>query len=517
MLPVIIAGAGPIGLALALALSRHGVPSVVLDGSDAGVVRRAARTCVLPPDVAHWARLSGAAEHATTWTGWRTTVRGRVVEEAVFTEERSPVHLPQHALEEALWRATGRTGLVEILSPARLVDLEQHESGVTAHLAAEPAGGASSREGSHLIGCDGARSTVRKLLGVAFPGRTAVERYAVAALRGGVPETGEAALHRALPTPRRTGGARAEPPEVLVRPLLGDEVRLDWPLPPEEGPVTPDALLERVERTLVGLNDGELPPHELLDTGVYACHQRLARWWRSGRVLLAGDAAHLVGALGTQQVAEGLRDVDNLAWKLAADRRPGGAEGLLESYVEERRGAMGARLRAVDQALPVVRGRGGRGGRLTGRGRLTLPADAHLGRGALGEPGRYAIPGQRTAGDGPAIGNPVVDVAVTALDGERGRLVDRLGGPLLLVLTAPGARVWDARHWLSAGLMPDLAGAVSALPLPAELLVADAYPDAAAHTLLVVRPDGRLAAALAGADRRALERCIGDLTDLPVG
>jgi 3-(3-hydroxy-phenyl)propionate hydroxylase len=88
---------------------------------------------------------------------------------------------------------------------------------------------------------------------------------------------------------------------------------------------------------------------------------------------------------------------------------------------------------------------------------------------------------------------------VTAEDGSFVRLRDRLGrGALLVVLIAPGTGVWERKHWVSAGIMPRLAGAVTALPCPAELLVAESYPGAAAHTVLLIRPDGHLVSALSG-------------------
>lgn len=505
MLPVIIAGAGPIGLALALALAGQGVPSVILDGGEGPAPRRLARSCVLPPDLSRWAALPGLARDTGVWAAWRTTVRGRAVFRHEFPGGGAPRHLPQHVLEGALREAAGHEELIRIAAGHRLTDLEQHDREILAHTVRRAPEGqrgqARTFRGSYLVGCDGARSTARKLLGIAFPGRTGVERYAVAALRAELPWPGEAGLHRGVPQA-----------EVTARPLAGDQWRLDWPLPPDGALVTPDAMLERVHATLTTWHDGELPPYELLDAGVHVCHQRLARRWRAGRAFLAGDAAHLLGSLGTQQVAEGLRDVDNLAWKLAIACREGDAEALLDSYEAERRTAVADRLRAVDQALPLVRG-GGLAGRLTGRGRgrLTLLADAHLGRGALGAPAGY--PASPLASTAPRAtptdppGTLVDDVLVTTLNGAQGSLRERLGGPLLLVLTAPGSRVWDARHWLTAGLMPRLAAAVGTLPLPAELMVTEEYPGVSAHTLLVVRPDGHLAAALPGTDLAGLAEC----------
>lgn len=96
-------------------------------------------------------------------------------------------------------------------------------------------------------------------------------------------------------------------------------------------------------------------------------------------------------------------------------------------------------------------------------------------------------------------GSQVTDVQVTAEDGSFVRLRERLGrGALLVVLIAPGTGVWERKHWVSAGIMPRLAAAVAALPNPAELLVAESYPGAAAHTVLLVRPDGHLVTALSG-------------------
>ena len=95
-------------------------------------------------------------------------------------------------------------------------------------------------------------------------------------------------------------------------------------------------------------------------------------------------------------------------------------------------------------------------------------------------------------------GGVVSDVPVTALDGTVGRLRERLGRGLVVVLVAPGTGVWESRHWLTAGLMPRLASAVAALPTRAELLVAETYPGATAHSVLLIRPDGHLVAAMVG-------------------
>jgi 3-(3-hydroxy-phenyl)propionate hydroxylase len=605
---VIVVGAGPTGLALSLALAKSGVPSLVLDNGQGKVTVRAARSCVLRPDTASWL---GAltAPHATVpgarWTRWSTRRRRQLVQDVELSEETSPLHVEQHELEQGLRAALAKERLAQIVTRSHVDIIEQDATGVTAHTRPRGAlvpvedddgygGGQGSGRGaaqvgaqvgvrgeasgvrrggtwwrgSYLVGCDGARSTVRKLLGVRFAGRTSVERHAVAALRTDLPWEQQALLHRELGGGAGLTGAAASVPqtEVTARPLPEGVWRLDWLLPPRGELVTPEALLERIRITLGqwyadggGRNGGTggsegavaaLGPgtgggagashgsdgatYELLDTGVYTAHQRLARRFRVQRTFLAGDAAHLLGALGVQSVDEGLRDAANLAWKLAvAWHEANGVRGprvdrdatevLLDSYESERRGAVGARLRAVDQALPLVRREGGGlrsilpgGGSRT---RLELLTDGHLGRGLLGSPAAYRnspLNPPRNAVDTVRVetapGAPVDDVPVIALNGARGRLREQLCGSgceLTVMLVAPGTAVWDSRHWLSAGMMPELAAAVEALPLKANLLVTEEYPGAAAHTLLVIRPDGHLVAALPG-PRTAQLRSVAD-------
>ncbi|WP_418959501.1 FAD-dependent monooxygenase [Streptomyces tritici] len=502
--PVIIVGAGPVGLALSLSLAAQGVPSVVLDEGDGAEESRPARTVVLRPDMAALVERLGCAtlrDEGVRWAGWRSLRRKQQMRRIELTGDGgrlAPLHLPQHALARGLRAAIARQELVQLVPRARLDGIEQDGGGVVAHTRGP---GATWWRGSHLVGCDGARSTVRKLLGIRFPGRTAVERYAVAALRTELPWHGEALLHRQPPW-------RGSGEEITARPLPDGVWRIDWLLPPRGELVTPETLVSRVRDTLSGWCDDSTPLYELLDTGVHTLHHRLARRWRVDRVFLAGDAAHLLGAAGTQGVDEGLRDVDNLAWKLALAWHHGCSETLLDSYQSERRAAVASRLRAADQALSVLRGGGGLRTYLPGsaRGHDSLLTDGHLGRGPLGAPPAYPHSplaprevAEGRIGVGTADGAPVDDVRVTAPDGTTVRLRDRLGrGRLLVLLVAPGTAVWDRRHWQSAGVMPQLAAAVDALPARAELLVTEAYPRAAAHTVLLVRPDGHLVAAFSG-------------------
>jgi 3-(3-hydroxy-phenyl)propionate hydroxylase len=502
--PVIIVGAGPVGLTLALALARQEVPSVVLDEGPGKDEPRLARTAVLHEDTAAlMSRLTGVpvSELGVHWAGWRSMRRKQVMREVDFEEAGdAPLHLAQHVLTGALRAALAEQRLVRLSTDSRLDTIEQEPSGVTAHTRGPKS---TWWRGSYLVGCDGPRSTVRKLEDIRFPGRTAVERHAVAALRAELPWDDRALLHR-MP-PWRTSGPSAG--EITARPLPEGVWRLDWLLPPGKDLVTPDLLVARVRETLAGWTGGSTPPYELLDTGVHTVHHRLARRWRAGRVFLAGDSAHCLGALGTQGLDEGLQDADNLAWKLALAWHHGSHEALLDSYQTERRAVVAGRLRAADQALPLLRGGGGLRAVVPGsaRGHDTLLTDGHLGRGPLGAPGAYAdspLAPRHLEGEVPVDtlpGATVADVRVTAEDGSFVRLRDRLGrGALLVLLVAPGTGVWERKHWVTAGIMPRLAASVTALPHHAELLVAEEYPGAAPHTVLLVRPDGHLVTALSG-------------------
>ncbi|MCZ0972211.1 FAD-dependent monooxygenase [Streptomyces albulus] len=436
------------------------------------------------------------------------------------------MHLPQHALTRALRAALAGEPLARIVHDSRLAAVEQDDKGVSAQTRGD---NGTWWRGSYLVGCDGPRSTVRKLLDVRFPGRTAVERHAVATLRTELPGP----TRRCCTAPRPGTG---RPGQRGVRPAAARRgLAAGLAAAPGRELVTPDALVARIRDSLAGWaaeaadgsadegaaggrpHTGLVPPYELLDTGVHTVHHRLARTWRRGRAFLAGDAAHLLGALGTQGLDEGLRDAENLAWKLGLAWHHGATEDLLDSYQIERRGAVAARLRAADSALPLLRDGGAVRWRTVlpgaARGRSTLLTDGHLGRSPLGAAPTYprtplAAPTdcparRRSAPSGGTGGGRAGDRLRRCVGGAarpaRARAVGGAGGAR--------HRVWDRRHWQSAGLMPRLTDAVGALPMRAEILVTEAYPGAAAHTVLVVRPDGHLVAALSGVRPDELAAC----------
>ncbi|MEV6105955.1 FAD-dependent monooxygenase [Streptomyces sp. NPDC051940] len=496
--PVIIVGAGPVGLTLSLALAHSGVSTLVLDGETSPgtpLPPRPARTAVLrAPTVAFLQRL-GCTTLGLRLAGWRA-VRGRRTVLHLPYGEPGPLHVPQQALVDELRAWATACDLVTLVPGARVDAIEAEPEGVSVHTRGTPEDDKGVWwRGSYAVGCDGARSIVRKLLDVRFAGRTAVERHAVAAIRAELPWADETVLH-------------GTPSEVCARPLPDGVWRLDWLLPADAGLVTPEDMVARVEATLTRWWGSEVTEgaYELLDTGVHTVHHRLAHSFHRGRVALAGDAAHLVGTLGGRQLDEGLQDAENLAWRLAAAQHAGAPGGLLGGYTAERRGVLRRRLRAADQALPMVRRRSGEWRRGPA---VSLLADGHLGRGTVGADAVYAAdPPVPSLTVGTELGAPVDDVPVIAADGTETTLHARIGRTVLVVFVAPGTRVWHHSKWLKAGLMPSLVQAVEELPVRASLLVAEGYPGAPAHAVLVVRPDGRLVAALPGVDAAALRACV---------
>ena len=298
-----------------------------------------------------------------------------------------------------------------------------------------------------------------------FPGRTAVERHAVAALRAELPWPGEAVLHRQPPW--RTGGD-----EVTARPLPGRGVaaRLAAAGPRRTGhprragdadPGHPGRLVRRDSRR----TNCSTPASTRCTTGSPG-----AGAWAGPSS--PGTPPTCWARSAPRALDEGLRDADNLAWKLAESWHHGASDHAARQLPG---GAAHRRRRAAARRRPVAADTARRQ-RDCGR---YLPGDTR----AHGHPARRRPSRARAAGRGrppirtppsrrstpsrgpmsaTAPGGPVADVRVTAPDGATARLRDRLGqGRLLVVLVAPGTGVWDRRHWLTAGVMPRLAAAVT--------------------------------------------------------
>jgi 2-polyprenyl-6-methoxyphenol hydroxylase-like FAD-dependent oxidoreductase len=241
------------------------------------------------------------------------------------------IGIPQARVEDHL-ETWARSLGVRIVYGSPVADLTQDEDGVTA----------GGERAAFVVGCDGGRSTVRKLLNVPFPGRDARMCAVVAdvTLSGGGPEGWR------LPdlTPR-DGGV------VTVLPLAGDVFRV-LAAGPEQLAAEQSAPVTEAELARV-LDRADLTLGEVRWASRFTDVSRQAARYRSGRVLLAGDAAHVHSPTGGQGLNLGLQDAFNLGWKLAAVLRGDAPDALLDSYHDERH-PVGARVLASTRAQGVL-------------------------------------------------------------------------------------------------------------------------------------------------------------------
>jgi len=203
-----------------------------------------------------------------------------------------------------------------------VVDVEQDDAGVTVELA-----DGEQLRSRYLVGCDGARSSVRKLLGVGFPGEPSRNDTLMGEMEMGVPQEEIAAKVREIGETNRRFSLRpfGEGVYQIIVPVAGVTDRA-------EPPTLED--FRRHLRTIAGTDFGVHSPRWLSRFGDAT---RLAERYRVGRVLLAGDAAHIHPPTGGQGLNLGIQDAFNLGWKLAAEVDGWAPVGLLDSYHTERR------------------------------------------------------------------------------------------------------------------------------------------------------------------------------------
>jgi 2-polyprenyl-6-methoxyphenol hydroxylase-like FAD-dependent oxidoreductase len=319
---VAVVGAGPIGLTAALELAERDVPTVVLEakpelepiGSRAIVLARHALATFKRLGCEEIPRKGVVLTRARTYLG----------ETELFTIEFPParegelpafVNLQQTYTEQALLRRAERTDLIEIQWRSPVIGLHQDGRSVTLEL-----DDGRNVAAAFAIACDGAHSTVRKLLGVDFPGKSFDDRFLIADIRAQLPGFPRDERRFFFDPPSNPGR------QILIHPQPEGEWRIDWQVPPET-----DVEAERASGKL----DGRIralvgdAPYELVWLTAYRFHQRLASRFRVGRVFLAGDAAHLMAPFGARGMNSGVDDATTLAAALAS--------GSLDSYEGERR------------------------------------------------------------------------------------------------------------------------------------------------------------------------------------
>jgi len=476
--PVVIVGAGIAGPTLALSLALRGVPSVLLDDDD--TVSFGSRSiCQAQHSLEIWDRFGIAqrmVEKGITWQEGEVYLRDQPIYRFNLAPEpghKFPafVNLQQYYVEEYLYDACLAEKRIELRPRNRVVGVQPRADGVAVDV--ETPDGRYTLEADWLVACDGVRSLVRHLLGLSFPGEVFHDQFLIADIK----------LLSELPKERRFWFYPPFHPtnSVLLHRQADNILRADFQLGRDADPEE-EKKPENVDKRLRQMFGPEARwQHEW--TSVYTFTCRMMERFVHGRVVFAGDAAHVVSPFGARGGNAAVADADNLAWKLALVLKGEAPEGLIETYDSERRAAAQENIlnstRSTDFITPKFPA-----SRVFRDATLSLARDFPFAR-ALINSGRLSVPTAQAGSpldtpdaeadwsSGPAPGRAMVDAPL-----GNGWLVDRVGLGFTLLTFGK-----------SAFALPG----VTAVEIEEDGLVRQRY-DARPGTAYLVRPDRYVAA-----------------------
>lgn len=329
--PVVVVGAGPVGLSAAIDLAQQGVPVLLLDEDDT-VSIGSRGVCYAKRALEVLDRLGcgqAMVDKGVTWNVGRTffdtaeVFNFNLLPEAGH-ERPGMINLQQYYLEEYLVKRAMELPAIDLRWKHKVTKVEPHGKGAT--LQVETGDGSFTVEADWLVVADGARSPIRRMLGLEIEGKVFQDRFLIA----------DVVMKADFPAERWFW---FDPPfhrgqSVLLHKQADNVWRIDfqlgWEADPEEEK-KPEKVIPRIKAML-----GDERPFDLEWVSVYTFQCRRMPQFRHGRVLFVGDAAHQVSPFGARGANSGIQDVDNLGWKLKAVLDGVAPEALLDSYSDER-------------------------------------------------------------------------------------------------------------------------------------------------------------------------------------
>ncbi len=430
--PVVVVGAGPVGLAAAIDLVLRGIKDVLIIDEGDGPAVGSRAICWSRRTLEILSRLGIGRQLIERGVTWQV---GRVYHgtEELFRFDLQPepgfahpafINLSQREFEAALIERLLAIGHPGVSWHHRVTGLERHAGHVAVSVATPD--DIKTIEADWVIAADGARSTIRDILGLECLGRTFEDRFLIADVRSDFKLGNERWFWFHPPFHAGHSALMHRQPDSIFR--------LDFQLGVDADPVEErklERIIPRLEQVL-----GDRSRFELVWSSVYIFQCRRLEHFLHGRVIFAGDSAHQVSPFGARGGNSGIQDVDNLAWKLALILQGKAEPSLLQSYDIERTVAcdenIGHSTRATDFMSPKP------GMATTLRDAVLSLASNHPFARRLINSGRLSVPAVL---DGSPLNGPDVaeypraarpgaaspDAPVTLVDGSTGWLVDQLG------------------------------------------------------------------------------------------
>ena len=504
--PVVVVGSGPVGLSLAIDLAQRGQAVVLLDDADRiGEGSRA--ICFSKRSLEYWDRLGVGDRMIRKGVVWSV---GRIFHGAsqlyqfnLLPEQghKRPafINLQQFYAEAYLVDRVQELAAIDLRWRNKVIGLEQRNDGVI--LTIDTPDGPYRVRGNYVIACDGARSSLRQMVGAEFTGKVFEDQFLIADVK----------MTAEFPTERWFW---FDPPfhagrSALLHRQPDDIWRIDLQLHPDADPVVekrPENVRPRIARML-GHGHFEF---EWISLYKFQC-RRMDKFIH-GRVMFAGDAAHQVSPFGARGANSGLEDAENLAWKLDRVLRGLSPEGLLDSYHTERSAAADENIRESTRSTDFMAPSSRQEARLRSAV-LSLAKETEFGKrminaGRLSIPSIYDSPLSTADCDiwrgGPRPGASMPDAPIVGRDGGVQFLTDAFidARTAFTLLEFSNGRTVD---------LPDSVGVIrigGSNGLSDSAGLAGARYDAEPGTTYLLRPDGYIAARFRQPTRSALEAAL---------